>query len=107
MSTPLEVGVAVVILAVVAVLFAWFARNFGATSDRRMVRMLVRSGVDPAIAAQGDNQAIIEDIRSRCRKCRAEDVCERWLAGKVAGDNSFCPNARILNALSTKQPAVA
>ncbi|HEX9812716.1 MAG TPA: DUF6455 family protein [Burkholderiales bacterium] len=105
--TFLDIGAAVVLLAVVGALFAWFARNFGVTSDRRMMRMLVRAGVDPAIVAQGEKQAIIEDIRRRCRKCQAEDLCERWLAEKVAGDNGFCPNARILNALTTGHPAVA
>lgn len=104
--TLLDIGVAVVLLAVVVILFAWFARNFGATSDRRMARMLVRAGVDPVVIMQGDKRAIIEDVRRRCRKCRAEDQCERWLDGKVAGDNVFCPNAKIFSALTTKQPAL-
>ena len=106
-STPVEIGVALIILTVVAALFVWFSQNFRTVSERRMMRMLARVGVDPAIASRGDKRAIIEDIRSRCRKCRAEDLCERWLAGEVAGDNGFCPNARILNALTTKQPTVA
>ena len=67
------------------------------------MRMLMRAGVDPDIAARGDKEAIIEDIRSRCRKCQAEDLCERWLAGKVEGENTFCPNAPIFGALTNNR----
>jgi len=102
-STMFDIGVAVVMVAVVAALLVWFARYMGASSERRMTRMLMRAGVDPDIAARGDKEAIIEDIRSRCRKCQAEDLCERWLAGKVKGENTFCPNAPILNALTNKR----
>jgi len=98
--TLFEIGVAVVMLAVIVALFVWFARYLGASSERRMLRMLMRAGVAPDVAARGDREAIIEDIRGRCRKCRAEDLCERWLAGKVEGDNAFCPNAQLFSALT-------
>ena len=101
--TLFEIGVALVMMAVIVALFVWFARYLGASPERRMMRMLMRAGVDPDIAARGDKEAIIEDIRSRCRKCRAEDLCERWLAGKVEGDNTFCPNAPIFSALTNKK----
>jgi hypothetical protein len=104
--TPLEIGVALFMLAVVVTLCVWFARFLSASSGRRMVRMLARAGVNPDIMARGDNRAVIEDIRLRCQKCQAEDQCERWLAGKAEGDNSFCPNARIFAALSARQPAL-
>ncbi len=87
-------------VAVIVALLVWFARYLGASSERRMMRMLMRAGVDPDIAARGDKEAIIEDIRSRCRKCQAEDLCERWLAGKIEGKNTFCPNAQIFSALT-------
>ena len=99
--TPFEIGVALIMVAVVAALFAWFARYFGASSERRMMRMLMGAGVDPDVAARGDKKAIMEDIRGRCRKCRAEDLCERWLAGRIEGENTFCPNARILRSLAS------
>jgi E3 ubiquitin-protein ligase DOA10 len=98
--TLFEIGVALVMVAVIVALLVWFARYLRASSERRMVRMLMRAGVDPDIAARGDKEAIIEDIRSRCQKCQAEDLCERWLAGKVEGENTFCPNARIFSALT-------
>jgi hypothetical protein len=104
--TLLEIGVALFMLAVVVALFVWFARFLRASSGRRMARMLARAGVSPDIVARGDQQAVIDDIRRRCMKCQAEDQCERWLTGKVEGDNSFCPNARIFSALTARQPAL-
>jgi len=101
--TMFDIGVALVMVAVVVALLLWFARYMGASSERRMTRMLMRAGVDPDIVARGDKKAIIEDIRSRCRKCQAEDLCERWLAGKVEGENTFCPNAPIFSALTNKK----
>jgi hypothetical protein len=98
--TLFEIGVAVVMVAVIAALFVWFAKFLGASSERRMMRMLVGAGVSPDIMARGDKQAIIEDIRSRCRRCPAEALCERWLAGKVEGENTFCPNAQIFRVLT-------
>ena len=101
--TMFDIGVALVMVAVVVALLLWFARYMGASSERRMTRMLMRAGVDPDIVARGDKKAIIEDIRSRCRKCQAEDLCERWLAGKVEGENAFCPNAQIFSALTNNR----
>lgn len=101
--TPSEIGIALVMVAVIVALLVWFVRDKGANSERRMMRMLMRAGVDPDIAARGDKEAIIKDIRSRCGKCRAEDLCERWLAGKVEGGNSFCPNAQIFGALTNNR----
>jgi hypothetical protein len=98
--TLFEIGVAFVMVAVIVALFVWFARYLRASSERRMTRMLMRAGVDPDIAARGDKEAIFKDIRSRCRKCHAESVCEGWLAGKIEGKNTFCPNAQIFSALT-------
>ena len=98
--TLFEIGVALVMVAVVAFLFVWFARDLRANSEQRMTRMLERAGVDPELAARGDKQAIIADIRGRCRRCPAENLCERWLLGKVGGENTFCPNAPIFSALA-------
>lgn len=95
-----EISVAIVMMAVIIALFVWFAKYKGAVSERRMQRMLKRAGVDREVAMQGDTESIIKDIRSRCQKCMAEDLCERWLAGEVKGENTFCPNAQVFNLLT-------
>ncbi len=98
--TLFQIGLAIVMVAVIVALLVWFLRYKGASSKRRMMRMLRRAGVDPEIAAHGDTEAIIKDIRSRCRKCQSEALCERWLAGEVGGENTFCPNARLFSNLT-------
>jgi uncharacterized protein DUF6455 len=98
--TLFEIGVAIFMLAVSVAFVVWFLRYMAAASGRRMMQMLTRAGVDPEVARHGDTEAIIQDVRSRCQKCRSEDLCDRWLAGKVEGDNSFCPNAQIFRVLT-------
>ena len=98
--TLFEIGVAIFMVAVSVALVVWFSRYVAAASERRMMHMLTRAGVDPEVARHGDAEAIIQDVRSRCHKCRSEDLCDRWLAGKVEGDNSFCPNAQIFRILT-------
>ena len=102
--TLFEIGVAVLMLAVSVALVVWFSRYVAAASDRRMMHMLTRAGVDPEVARHGDTEAVLEDVRRRCGRCRFEGLCDRWLAGKVEGDNSFCPNAQIFRTL-TRTPA--
>jgi hypothetical protein len=97
--TLFEISVAVVMVAVSVALLVWILSNMAAASEWRMRRMLKRAGVDPEIAAHGDTEAIVEDIRHRCRKCRSEALCERWLAGEEKGNNSFCPNVRVFDML--------
>jgi hypothetical protein len=77
----------------------WFFQYRSAASERRMARMMANAGVDPAVASRADAEAIIQDVRSRCLHCRSENLCDRWFAGKVEGDNSFCPNAQIFRGL--------
>ncbi len=100
-SSLFEIGAAMVMVAVGVALVLWFWKYLAATSERRMMRMLTSAGVDPEIAKRGDTEAIIQDVRSRCRNCRSEDLCDSWLDGKVEGDNSFCPNAEIFRNLRT------
>lgn len=83
-----------------------FRKYKRAASERRMVRMLERVGLDPAIASSGDSEAIMKEIRQRCRTCASEDLCERWLADDVDGDNYFCPNAKVIDALQRTSGAV-
>ena len=98
-STLFQIGVAIAMVAVIFTLLAWFLKHWRARSERRLLGMLKRAGVDPEIATRGDTEAIINDVRNRCQKCMSEDLCERWLAGEVEGENTFCPNARIFGIL--------
>ena len=98
--TLFEISVAIVMVAVSVALVVWFSRYVAAVSGRRMMQMLTRAGVDPEIAKQGNTEAIIQDVRRRCGRCRFEGLCDSWLAGKVEGDNSFCPNAQIFRLLN-------
>jgi hypothetical protein len=91
------VGVSMIGVALILV-FAIRA-YMAATSERRLISMLERVGIDPALAATGDNAQIIRGIRQRCHTCATEDVCERWLSGEVKGDNNFCPNANVFATL--------
>jgi hypothetical protein len=105
--TLFEIGVAIIMLAVSVALVVWFSRYLAAASGRRMMHMLTRAGVDPEVARHGDTEAIIQDVRRRCQRCRSEDLCDRWLAGKVEGDNSFCPNAQIFRILTRTTGRIA
>jgi hypothetical protein len=105
--TLFEIGVAISMVAVSVALVVWFSRYVATASDRRMMHMLTRAGVDPEVARHGDTEAILEDVRRRCGRCRFEGLCDRWLAGKVEGDNSFCPNARIFRTLRGTSAATA
>ena len=98
--TILEISIALMMVLAAVVLFIWF-RNFRrGGSERRMRDMLINAGLDPEIIDKKDTDVLIKEVRSRCRKCQAEDVCERWLAGDTAGDNDFCPNAGVFRMLA-------
>ena len=105
--TLFEIGVASLMVAVSVTLIVWFSRHMAAASGSRMMHMLMRAGMDGEDGKQGDTAAIIQDVRSRCRRCPSEDLCDRWLAGSVEGDNSFCPNAQLFRALTKTTARVA
>jgi hypothetical protein len=105
--TLFEIGVAVVMVAVSVGLIVWFLRYMVASSRSRMMHMLARAGVDPEIVKHGGTQAIMKDVQSRCLRCRVEGLCERWLAGKVEGGHSFCPNAQIFRTLTKSAGRIA
>jgi hypothetical protein len=92
--------VAIVMVAVAIFLVSRYLKFKAAGSDRRLRGMLERAGLDPEIARTGDADALRKEIRRRCSRCQAEDVCERWLAGELEGGNEFCPNAGLLDALA-------
>jgi uncharacterized protein YneF (UPF0154 family) len=90
-------AVLMVVLAV-GLFFAW-RRYLRRNSERRMRAMLEAVGLKPSLASSGHVEAIMKEVRARCRTCNAEDVCERWLASDARGDNDFCPNAHIFELL--------
>ena len=99
-STSYDLIIALIMVVTAVFLVAWFLRYKAVTSEKRMRGMLERCGLDPELIATGDTQAINREVRRQCRKCQTEAVCERWLAGAAAGDNSFCPNAHTFEILS-------
>ena len=99
--TLFEIGVAIVMVAVSVALVVSFARYLAAASGRRAMLMLARVGLNPDVALRADTDAVMQDVRRRCRRCPSEGYCDRWLAGEGDGDNSFCPNAPILRKLAT------
>ena len=105
--TLFEIGLAVVMVAVSVGLIVWFSRYMVAASRRRLMHMLALAGVAPEVAKHGDTRAIMKDVQSRCLRCRSEGLCERWLAGKVEGDHSFCPNAQIFRTLTKATGRIA
>ena len=88
-----------VILVIAAIYFAIsFVAYKRARSRKRTLKMLISQGVNPDVLKSGNQLAIAQDIRSRCSRCQAEDVCERWLKNP-AGNNDFCPNAAVFERL--------
>ena len=97
-----EINVAIILVTVSVAILVWFQRNLVATSARRMMGMMTRAGLDPVVAIEDDRRtkAVLQEAGRRCRNCMREGLCDRWLAGKVEGSNSFCPNARVFRALT-------
>ena len=106
-STSYEVGVAITLVSTAIVLVVWFLYYKASNTKRRMRSMLMRAGLDPSIETDADKKVLIKGIRQRCKKCQTEDVCERWLANKISGDNDFCPNAEIFELLSGRSARAA
>jgi hypothetical protein len=86
---------------VIAVLVLLYRRCLAAKSERRLLAMLDRVGLDPALESRGDVgtirdiEAIMKQVRQRCRTCSFANVCERWLQGEGRGNNDFCPNSGV------------
>ena len=68
------------------------------TGNSRLRRMAYRKGL--AIHRLKDNHQVIENARARCASCNREAMCEKWLAGEIEGDGSFCPNAPVFAKLA-------
>ena len=65
----------------------------------RLLRMLEALGLDPALAASGELQTIMTEVKERCSACQAGSTCDHWLDGVQEGSRDFCPNARVLDIL--------
>jgi hypothetical protein len=100
MDMPLtQIIAAIVVVGIAVALVYAFRRYLNVNSERRMQQMLRSVGLDPEIAAGGNTQLIMKEVRQRCRRCTTEGVCERWLKGDEKGDNDFCPNATVFETL--------
>ncbi len=97
-----DITVAIVLVSVNVAFFVWFRRRVAADSARRMMDMMSRLGLDSGIAATDDprTEAILKETRRRCWRCPRDASCDRRLAGKVKGDNTFCPNAQTFGSLA-------
>ncbi len=94
--TLFQITLGLFMVAVNIAFFVWFQRTRAADSAGRMTGMMARLGLDPGISARVD----LKEAKDRCKRCRVEGFCERWLAGTAGGDNSFCPNAPVFANLA-------
>ncbi len=99
---PTQISVAIIMVSVAFASIVWLYTGEAAASARRMMGMMKRIGLDPGAATLGDprTMAIRKEARRRCRRCSCGDLCDRWLAGKVKGGNTFCPNAQTFRILA-------
>lgn len=101
--TPIFLTLVAIFMVTVALAMVVAFRSYLRTgSSIRMRRMMARIGLPSSIGRRGDlrTDGVMKDVFYRCRKCPAEALCERWLAGNVEGGNAFCPNARIFETLA-------
>ncbi|MFQ5547535.1 MAG: DUF6455 family protein [Woeseia sp.] len=98
-ATFSDFGIAILLVGIAVILVMWFRGKLRSESRSRMDRMMARLGVDPDKLADAPTDRDMNAVRTRCRRCPAEDVCERWLAGEIEGDNGFCPNAKIFDGV--------
>lgn len=99
-STFQGVVIAIVLFAAVVAGLSFLIPRRRVASESRMRHMMRKAGLDPDIDPVGEHDEVIQAIRRSCRRCGATDECEAWLEGEHAGDNSFCPNARVFEILA-------
>lgn len=98
-SSTIQNFVAILMVGAAVALVIAIRKYMATQSERRMLGMLERIGLDPAIATSGDTGSIMKEVRQRCRSCSSEDVCERWLSGDKGGTNDFCPNREVFESI--------
>ncbi len=96
---PTQISVAIIMVGVAVGSIVWIHSSMAADSAKRTMGMMKRIGLDPATLGDAQTMTIGKEVRRRCRRCPREDLCERWLAGKVKGGNTFCPNAETFRIL--------
>lgn len=99
---PTQISAVVIMVGAAVAAVVWLRTSQTAAAAARMNGMMMRFGLDYGMSARGDRRTItsLEEARRRCRRCPREDLCDRWLAGDVKGDNGFCPNGQIFRLLS-------
>lgn len=99
---PTQISAAVIMVGTAAAAIVWLHSSQTAASARRMKGMMTRVGLDYGTDALAEprTKAIVQQARRRCMRCACEDLCDRWLAGEVKGDNTFCPNRQIFRHLT-------
>jgi hypothetical protein len=99
---PTQISVAIIMVGVAVGSIVWIHSSMAADSAKRTMGMMKRIGLDPWTATLGDAQTMTigKEVLRRCRRCPREALCERWLAGKVKGGNTFCPNAETFRILA-------
>ena len=87
----------------------WLKKYRAAASASRLTDMMSYYALVPKIGTNDAprTEAIMKEVRQRCRKCQAKYMCEKWLDGKVKGRNTFCPNARTFRMLARTALLVA
>jgi len=91
-TTLMQIYLGLFMVALNIGLLVWFQKTRLADSVGRMRGMMDRLGLDPGNIMVKE---AMKDARKRCKRCRTEGFCERWLDGTAGGDNSFCPNAAL------------
>jgi hypothetical protein len=55
--------------------------------------MMKKRGVDADVAREMDGGLALLEARAKCRYCRKEEACRRWLTLKAPRTSpGFCPN---------------
>ncbi len=98
---PIQIGIAIIMVGVACAGVVWLFTSQASASIGRMMAMMERAGLNSRPSALDDPRTttLRNEARRRCRRCSREELCDRWLAGEVEGDNSFCPNAQTFQSL--------
>ncbi len=106
---PTQISVAIIMVGVAVAIIVWLQTSQAAASARRMMGMITHVGLDSGTATLVDprTMAIRKEARRRCRRCPREDLCDRWLAGKVKGGNAFCPNGQTFRILAGARGSIS
>ena len=99
---PIQIGIAIIMVGGACPGVVWLFTSQASASIGRMMAMMERVGLNPQPSVLDGPRTITvrNEARRRCRRCSREELCDRWLAGEVEGNNSFCPNAQTFQSLT-------